>query len=450
MEFHDAIEAQYKNLLNDHQIIKRRGRITKVVGMVLESVGPITTIGEKCLIRPRGTDRTGFAEVVGFRDNRVLLMPLEEIKGVGPGSEVITTGDPFYVNVGPQLIGRIVDGFGNPIDGKGPILYDKSQPIENRPPMPMERQRIYEAIATGIRSIDSFLTLGKGQKVGIFSGSGVGKSVMMSMIARNTSADVNVIGLIGERGREVKEFIERDLGDEGMARSVVVVVTSDEAALRRIKGIQTATAIAEYFRDQGNDVMLLVDSATRIAMAQREVGLSIGEPPTTRGYPPSTYALLPRLLERTGTSDAGTITAIYTVLVEGDDLAEPITDAMRAILDGHIVLSRRLASANHYPAVDILESVSRLMPDVTSREHLEAVTVLKDLLATYRDAEDLINIGAYSRGTNPTIDRAIDMHDDITAFLKQGMFEKAEFKTTVDRLLEVVQTPQEATEEETA
>ena len=433
----EAIFHKYSAQVDQTNIVKRKGKIVKVVGLVYESAGPSATMGEKCMIRSRDHQHFGLAEVVGFRDDRILLMPLEDIPGIGPGSEVQTTGEPFYVGVGSGLLGRVIDAFGNPIDGKGPITIEKRQMVTASPPPPMERRRITEPVATGIRAVDAFLTLGKGQKIGIFAGSGVGKSVLMGMIARNTSADINVIGLIGERGREVRDFLEKDLGEEGLKRSVVVVVTGDQAALLRIKASMVATAVAEYFREQGKDVLMLMDSVTRIAMAQRELGLSIGEPPTTRGYPPSVYAMLPKLLERVGTSKNGSITGIYTVLVEGDDMNEPVADTVRSITDGHIVLDRRMAAANHYPAVSVLDSVSRLMIDVVSKEHRQSANALLDVLATYRESEDLINIGAYVRNSNPRIDRALEIIQPLNAFLRQDIYEKTDYGETVERLLKL-------------
>jgi len=435
----DSIYNKYSNIIKTTKPVRLKGKVKQVVGLIIESSGPSVSVGERCELRTKDGRHSGYAEVIGFRDDRILLMPLGELYGIAPGSEVIATGEPYTVPVGEKLLGRVVDALGNPIDGKGPLEYERKQIIYNDSPKPMERKRIVESIATGVKAIDSVLTLGKGQRVGIFSGSGVGKSILMGMITRNTNADINVIGLIGERGREVKEFVEEILGEEGLKRSVVVAVTSDQPALLRVKGAYVATAIAEYFRDKGSDVMLFMDSATRIAMAQREIGLSAGEPPTTKGYPPSVFALLPKLLERAGYSGQGSMTAIYTVLVEGDDLNEPISDNLRAILDGHISLSRRLASANHYPAIDILESISRLMIDVVSDEHRKSAMKLIDLVSTYREAEDLINIGAYVKGSNPKIDIAIEMIDQINSFLRQDIFERTEFKETVTRLNKIME-----------
>ncbi|MCP4728230.1 MAG: flagellar protein export ATPase FliI [bacterium] len=433
------ITAKYDRIASSSRKVKLKGKIDRVIGLVIESVGPTVSIGEKCYIRTPGIEEVTTAEVVGFRDKKVLLMPIGELIGIGPGSEVIATGEPLVVPVGPALVGRILDGYGNPIDGKGPILFEKKMSVQNKPPKPLERKLIDKPLSTGIKAIDSLITLGKGQRVGIFAGSGVGKSILIGMIARNTTADVNVIALIGERGREVNEFIQKDLGEEGLKRSVVIVVTSDEAALTRVKGGMVATTIAEYFRDQGKDVMFLMDSATRIAQAQREIGLSIGEPPTTKGYPPSVFAMLPRLIERAGRSKDGSITAVYAVLVEADDMNEPISDAMRSILDGHVALSRKLASMNHYPAIDVLESISRLMKDVVDDQHLDAAARISSLVASYRDAEDLINIGAYSEGSNPDVDIAIRMNRRIKEFLKQGIWDKVDFDEIIQNTVGIAQ-----------
>jgi flagellum-specific ATP synthase len=367
-------------------------------------------------------------------------MVLGDAERISPGSEIVATGRTLSVNVGDGLLGRVIDGLGRPIDGKGEIETTSIRSIHGSPPNPLERRRIAEPIATGVRSIDTLLTCGKGQRVGIFAGSGVGKSVLLGMIARDTSADVNVIALVGERGREVGEFIDRELGPEGLQRSVVIVATSDQPALIRIKAAFMATAIAEHFRDKGLDVMLLMDSVTRLAMAQREVGLAIGEPPTTKGYTPSVFAMLPKLLERAGNGKTGSITGLYTVLVEGDDMNEPVADAVRSILDGHIVLSRRLASAGHYPAIDVLESVSRVMPMVTTEVHRLAAQRLLDLLATYRESEDLINIGAYVKGSNPRIDQAIGMINNIRAFLRQRADEREQYGSGIQQLQKMMGT----------
>ena len=415
--------------------IKTMGRVSDVVGISIESVGPFASIGDVCLI---GSDLNSEhplkAEVVGFKNKKTLIMPLGEVKGISPGMKILNLRRKMEVPVGDELLGRILTGDGTPIDGKGPLKTKLYYPVDSNPPSAYSRKRIKEPITTGIRAIDGALTVGKGQRIGIFSGSGVGKSTLLGMVARNTSADINVIALIGERGREVRDFIERDLGEEGLKRSVVVVVTSNEPPLLRIRGAYVATAIAEYFRDQGLDVMFMMDSVTRFAMSQREVGLAIGEPPATKGYPPSVFSMLPRLLERTGTSEKGSITAFYTVLVEGDDVNEPISDTVRGILDGHIVLSRSLAQKNHYPAVDIMASVSRLMVDVADPLHQENGNKLREVLATYREAEDLINIGAYVRGSNPKIDYALSKISKVEQFTRQGIFEKAPFEETVRQI----------------
>lgn len=418
--------------LSRAQTVVQHGLVTRVTGIVIEATGPALRIGDQVSIHSPLGEKLG--EVVGFNQGRIFIMPLGEMAGIGPGAKVTAAGRRLSVKVGPELLGRVVDGLGYPIDGLPEPECKELRPLDNDSPPPLKRRRIKQPFATGIRAIDGFLLCGLGQRVAILSGSGVGKSVLLGMIARSSSADVNVIGLIGERGREVREFIERDLGPEGLAKSVVVVVTSDNAPLLRIKGVILATAVAEYFRDQGKNVALMVDSLTRVAMGQREIGLSIGEPPTTRGYTPSVFALLPKILERAGQSDKGSITAFYTVLVEGDDFSEPISDAVKAILDGHIVLSRQLASKHHYPAIDVLESISRLMPDVATTEHLALAGRCREILADYKDAEDLINIGAYVRGSSPKIDYAIDRIEPLRSFLKQAIDEKADFHGTIEWL----------------
>ncbi|HHV93181.1 MAG TPA: flagellar protein export ATPase FliI [Firmicutes bacterium] len=418
--------------------IREYGEVTQVIGLTIEANGPRASIGDICRIFTDEAGDKGIpAEVVGFRDRRLILMPLGELAGVGPGSLVEAGRGQLTVEVGDKLLGRVLDGLGRPFDGKGPLHGETHYPLQNSPPDPLERQRIKEPLPVGVRSIDGLLTCGKGQRIGIFAGSGVGKSTLLGMMARNTTADVNVIGLIGERGREVREFIERDLGPEGLARSVVIVATSDQPALIRLKGAYTATAVAEYFRDKGYDVLFMMDSVTRFAVAQREVGLAVGEPPATRGYPPSVFAVLPKLLERTGPGSTGTITALYTVLVEGDDMNEPIADTVRGILDGHIVLSRKLADRGHYPAIDVLASVSRVMPEVVSKEHLRAATQVKEMMAAYDEMEDLINIGAYRSGSNPRVDRAISLIEPIRGFLKQDIFEKSTFDDALTGLLDL-------------
>lgn len=425
--------ARLRHRVSRTTSVKLHGSIVKVVGVVIESVGPQCRIGEVCEVH---ASRRGpiLAEVVGFRDNRVLLMPFGSMGEVGYGNEVVATGRALTVGVGPALLGRILDGLGRPLDGKGEILSQVEYPVSQTPPPPLQRQRISQPLTLGVRSIDGLLTCGKGQRVGIFSGSGVGKSTLLAMIARNSSADVNVIALIGERGREVREFVERELGEEGLRRSVVVVATSDQSPLLRLKGALVATAVAEYFRHQGKEVMLMMDSVTRLAWAQREVGLAIGEPPTMRGYTPSVFAMLPQLLERAGAGARGTITGLYTVLVEGDDMNEPVADTVRGILDGHIVLSRRLAESGQYPAIDPLQSVSRLMPELVSEAHREAAARFRELLAVYREAEDLINIGAYVPGSNPRIDEARARIEGIRAFLCQRPEESAPWEHTMAQL----------------
>ena len=431
--------SYYLNAVKSTETVLLKGKITKIIGLVIESDGPSINLGELCYIYPRTEAPLLPAEVVGFRENRVLLMPLGEMQGIGPGSEVVSSRNLLRVKVGRSLLGRILDGLGNPIDGKGPLNAENEYPIQSPPPAALSRRRICEPVSVGIRAVDGLMTLGKGQRMAILAGSGVGKSTMMGMIARNTSADINVIALIGERGREVLDFIERDLGEEGLKKSVVVVSTSDQPALLRIKGANTATAVAEYFRDLGLDVMLMMDSLTRVAMAQREVGLTIGEPPATRGYPPSVLAMMPKLLERSGTGEKGSITGLYAVLVDGDDMNEPIADNVRSIVDGHVVLSRRLATQNHYPPIDILSSLSRVMNEVVNSDHLKSAQRLRSLQATYQEAEDLINIGAYSPGSNPEIDRAIEKNPGIREFLRQGVMERVDFADTVTRLKELVQ-----------
>jgi flagellum-specific ATP synthase len=427
---------RYLTDIQSNQLIRHNGKVNQVIGVVIESHGPAMSVGETCEIRHKRIEPV-IAEVVGFRDNKVLLMPLGELGGIGAGAEVKALNRPLSVGLSPQLLGRVLDGLGRPIDDGEEIIADRRVPISAIPPDPLTRPRVQEALPLGIRAIDGLLTCGKGQRVGVFSGSGVGKSTVLGMIARNTTADVNVIALVGERGKEVRDFIDRDLGEDGLRRSVVVVATSDQPALIRIKAAMVATTIAEYFRDQGLDVMFMMDSVTRFAMAQREVGLAIGEPTTTRGYTPSVFAQLPKLLERAGTSSTGTITGLYAVLVDGDDMNEPVADAVRAILDGHIVLSRALASANHYPAIDVLQSISRVMPDVTDAAHQSAASAVRDILATYKEAEDLINIGAYVSGSNPRIDLAINKIESIRHFLRQGIREASGYQEALRSLYAV-------------
>lgn len=415
-----------------------KGKIDKVVGMVIESTGPNTDIGTVCKIYNSKNNAYIKAEVVGFKDNKVILMPYEDANGITRGSIVESTGELLRVPVGKNLIGRVIDGFGNPIDGKGPIETESSYSVQNAPSNPLLRPQISEPIIMGIKPIDSLLTIGKGQRMGIFAGSGVGKSTLMGMIARNIEVDVNVIALVGERGREVRGFIEKDLQKEGMARTVLVVATSDQPAMMRLKCAMTATAIAEYFKDQGKDVLLMMDSLTRFAMAQREIGLATGEPPVARGYTPSLYALLPKLLERTGNFENGSITGIYTVLVEGDDVNEPISDTVRGIIDGHIVLSRTVAMRNHYPAIDILASISRIMTEIVDEEHMQTASKIRATLSAYYENYDLISIGAYKSGTNPKIDYAIKNIDRINDFLKQSINDKFGFDATMKLMKELV------------
>ncbi|HTU71471.1 MAG TPA: flagellar protein export ATPase FliI [Candidatus Baltobacteraceae bacterium] len=427
----------YLDALRGADLVRQYGKVRQVIGVVIESLGPNMAVGETCSISYKRTVEPVLAEVVGFRDNKVLIMPLGELMGIGAGSDVVAHGAPLEIGVTDHLLGRVLGGLGRPIDGKGTIVAENRAVVTAAPPPPLSRRRVTEPLALGIRAIDGMLTCGKGQRVGIFAGSGVGKSTILGMIARNTAADVNVIALVGERGKEVRDFIERDLGEEGLRRSVVVVSTSDQPALVRIKAAFVAMTIAEYFRDQGLDVMFMMDSVTRFAMAQREVGLAIGEPTTTRGYTPSVFATLPKLLERAGTSDRGTITGLFSVLVDGDDMTEPVSDAVRSILDGHIVLSRALASANHYPAIDVLQSVSRVMPDVADANQYSAASAVRDMLATYREAEDLINIGAYVPGSNPRVDLALSKIEGIRHFLRQGIYETSSFEQTIAKLMSV-------------
>ena len=427
---------KYRIAVQENMPLRVIGKVTQVVGLTLEVKGVDTFIGEVCEVFFPGENRRVLSEVVGFRNNSTLLMPLGEIRGIGPGCRVVPTGQTLKVSVGPFLLGKVLDGLGRSINGTLPAN-GMEYPVDNQPPNPLTRTRINQVLETGVRAMDGLLTCGQGQRLGIFSGSGVGKSTLLGMIAKNSSADVNVIALIGERGREVGDFLEKDLG-EGLERSVVVVVTSDQPALVRVKGSLVATTIAEYFRDQGKNVMLMMDSATRLAMAQREIGLAIGEPPTTKGYTPSVFAFLPKLLERSGTSSQGSITGLYTVLVDGDDLDEPISDAIRGILDGHIVLSRRLAAKNHYPSIDVLRSVSRLMMDLVGEPQKQAAGKLKEILATYEEAEDLINIGAYAEGSNPKIENALKHLEGINKYLRQGTEEKSTYDQACENLVEML------------
>lgn len=420
------------------ELVPVNGKVVEVIGIVIESKGPDIQIGDLCEVRTRNRDVPPLqCEVVGFRGDRVLLMPLGEVRRIGPGSDVFSMGKSLGVRVGFDLLGRVLGGLGEPLDDKGPVLASEEYPLHADPPHPLKRRRIDTPLAVGVRAIDGLLTLGQGQRVGIFSGSGVGKSTLLGMMARNTEADINVIALVGERGREVREFLSRDLREEGMKRSVVVVATSDQPPLVRLKAAMTATAVAEYFRDQDANVLLMMDSITRVVMAQRDVGLAIGEPPATRGYTPSIFAFLPRLLERAGAGEKGSITGIYSVLVEGDDINEPISDAVRGILDGHITLSRDLATRNHYPAIDVLGSISRIMNDLVSESQQKAASGLRELLALYREAEELINLGAYKRGGNPRLDFAIEQKSRIDSFLRQPVSECSSFEQTLERLLSI-------------
>ena len=423
--------AKYDRL-NEETFYKKKGKVVNVVGLTIESAGPDARLGDICEIVPEGGEKPILAEVVGFKDRKTLLMPYDNVDGIGLGCIVENTGNPLRVPVSEALLGKALNGLGVPVDGTQfdgvPYL------VEAAPPDPMSRKIIDSVLPLGVKAVDGLITVGKGQRIGIFAGSGVGKSTLMGMFARNTKADINVIALIGERGREVREFIERDLGEEGMRRSVVVVATSDRPALERNKAAKTATAIAEYFRDRGKDVLLMMDSLTRFSMAQREIGLASGEPPVTRGYPPSVYSEMPKLLERAGCAARGSITGLYTVLVDGDDFNEPITDTARSILDGHIMLDRKLGHKNHYPAIDILQSISRCMSQIASKEHKQAAGKLKNVLATYNEAEDLINIGAYKNGTNVAIDYAIQKINAVNQFLMQGTMEKFTFEEIIERL----------------
>ena len=430
--------SKYKAVL-DNAYVRKVGKVSQVVGLTIESLGPEVNLGGTCYIRATKHSEPVLAEVVGFRSGNILLMPLGNIQGIGPGSLVEATNKPITIKVSDELLGRVLNGLGMPMDGKPPISNGKEFTVGNKPPDPLMRNRISQPLSLGVRALDGLLTIGKGQRVGIFAGSGVGKSTLMGMIARNTSAEVNVIGLIGERGREVREFIEKDLGEEGLKRSVLVIATSDQPALVRLKAAEVAMAIAEYFREGARDVLLLMDSLTRFAMAQREVGLAAGEPPVSRGYTPSVFSLLPKLLERAGNSDKGSVTGMYTVLVDGDDFTEPVTDTARGILDGHIVLSRKIASRNQYPAIDVLASISRCMSDIVDNNHKKAAGEIKKLMAVYADAEDLVNIGAYVKGSSADIDIAVEKNPAIRAFLTQAVDEKINFDETLEMMNEIVE-----------
>jgi flagellum-specific ATP synthase len=423
--------------INQWSGLRVSGIVNQIIGLLIESIGPYVHLGELCYIYNKQNEAVP-CEVVGFKDNKVLLMSLGDMTQLAPGSEVYPTGKIPMVGVSESLCGRVLDALGNPIDDKGPLIIEKYYPVMSSAPNPMKRKLINNVFSTGIKAIDTTCTTGQGQRVGIFSGAGVGKSTLLGMIAKMSQADINVIALIGERGREVREFIEKELGPHGLARSVVVVVTSDQAALLRTKGAYTATAIAEYFRDMGKNVVFMMDSITRYAMALREIGLAVGEPPTTRGYTPSVFAMLPKLLERTGNFSQGVITGIYTILVEADDMNDPVADTVRAILDGHIVLSRKLATANQYPAIDVLNSLSRLMLSVTTSEQNARSSRLRDILQVYKEAEDFINIGAYVAGSNPKVDEAIALNNRIRSFLKQGTDQYFTFEEAERLLKEIV------------
>lgn len=434
-------QKKFNRIIDNANVIRVNGKVTDVIGLVIVSIGPNVSLGEICTIIDRSGNEVCKSEVVGFKEARVLSIALGEVNNISPSCEIIASGKNFTIPVGQELLGRVIDGLGNPIDGKGELICSDKLPIHREPPSPLTRKRIDTPLQTGVRAIDGLLTVGKGQRLGIFAGSGVGKSVTLGMIARNTNADVNVITLIGERGREVREFIEKDLGEEGLKKSVIIVATSDKSALFRMKGAYIGTTIAEYFRDLGMDVVLMMDSVTRFAMAQREIGLTVGEPPTSKGYTPSVFAILPKLLERAGITEKGSITGFYTVLVDGDDMTEPIADSVRSILDGHIVLSRKLAHKAQFPAIDPLQSISRVMPDIVSSDQRKRVMAFNEILATYNEAEDLINIGAYVKGSNPQIDHALSKINKLRSFLKQDMLEKSTYTDTIKKLNEIIEQP---------
>ncbi len=429
---------RFRKRIQSVRPVEKLGRVAQVTGLVIESDGPDVALGDVCRIQSERGDLAVHAEVVGFRDHRILLMPLGDMHSIHPGCEVVASAHAATVPVGRGLIGRVIDGLGQPVDDLGPLPAEHTDSLRNSPPNPLKRQRIREAFQTGVKAIDVFTPIGRGQRMGIFAGSGVGKSTLLGMMARGAESDVNVIALVGERGRELREFIEKDLGKEGMSRSIVIVATSDQPASVRIRAALLATTIAEHFRDLGQSVLFVMDSVTRFAMAQREIGLAVGEPPSSRGYTPSVFSMLPRLLERTGAGETGAITAFYTVLVEGDDMNEPISDAVRGILDGHIVLTRALATANHFPAIDVLESVSRLIRDISSPEEVEVVSKARDLLALYRKNEDLINIGAYVKGSSPRIDLAIEKQEALNTFLRQNVGEQLSRATSFEEIAAIL------------
>ena len=433
--------SKFENIIETLEPIKINGKVKDVIGLVIVSSGPNVSLGEICTIVDKRGRQVCSTEVVGFKEGKVLSIALGDIENISPSCEIIGTGKNFRIGVGENLKGRVLDGLGRPIDGKGDLNFTIFKNVFREPPNPMERTRILSPLQTGVKAIDGLLTCGKGQRIGIFAGSGVGKSVMLGMIARNTNADVNVIVLVGERGREVREFLEKDLGEEGLKRSVVVVATGDKPALMRIKAAFIGTTIAEYFRDLGKDVVLMMDSVTRFALSQREIGLTIGEPPTTKGYTPSVFTILPKLLERAGTSSKGSITGFYSVLVEGDDMTEPVADATRSILDGHIVLSRKYANRGQFPAIDPLQSISRVMPDIITEDHRTRAIEFNDILTTYNEAEDLINIGVYIKGSNPQIDHALSKINSLRGFLKQDIMEKVTYQETVNKLKSIIEIP---------
>jgi flagellum-specific ATP synthase len=439
MENNNLDLARFRNTISQLNPLAITGRVVQVVGLTVETMGLNCQIGEICEIQT--SHKTPLmAEAIGFRNNRMLLMPLGSMEGIQPDSTVRSVSQVFKAPVGRSLIGRVLDGLGEPIDGKGPLKMASRASTNQTPPHPLQRSTIEEPLVTGVRVIDGMLTCGKGQRMGIFAGSGVGKSTLLGSIARNSESDISVIALIGERGREVREFLERDLGPDGLARSVIVVSTSDQPALMRLKAASVAMTIAEYFRDEGMDVMFMMDSVTRFAMAQREIGLSIGEPPASKGYTPSVFAMLPRLLERAGKGETGSITGFFTVLVEGDDFNEPICDAVRGILDGHIILSRTLAARNHYPAIDVLNSVSRVMPALTTKEHLKLAAFARRNLAVFEKVRDLVNIGAYVKGSDPEVDTALLVMPQLNNFLQQDRSDISSFSNTLQSLTELSQT----------
>lgn len=428
---------KYEKTISETKTLREIGKVIEIIGLIIEADGPQASIGDLCYIYNSQNEKPIFTEVVGFKESRILLMPLGSMEGLRPGATVVSSGGPMKINVGNQLIGRVLDGLGNPLDTLGEITSQELYSTQGELINPMARSLIRTPLSLGIKAIDSFCTLGKGQRMGVFAGSGVGKSTTLGMMAKNTNADLNVMALIGERGREVREFIESILGPEGMKRSIVVVATSEQPSLVKIKAAFVAISIAEYFRDKGKDVLFMLDSVTRIAMAQREVGLAVGEPPATRGYTPSVFALMPKFLERAGSNENGTITGLYTVLVEGDDFNEPISDTARSILDGHIMLSRDLAHKNHYPAIDVLQSISRVMTEVVDDEHKKAASKIRNLMAIYKKNEDLINIGAYVRGSDASIDKSIAFIDEINNFLKQSTSDKIDLETSRQLMIEI-------------